>query len=475
MKPLEEFDQKAAAVVGMSNFLTSEHDKARFIEDWRGRYKGRARAVIRPKNTAEVAAIMVLAREAGVRVVPQSGNTGLVGGAIPDNEETAIVLNLSRMRKIRKMDQANNSVTVEAGLILAELHDLATKNDRMFPINLGAVGSAQIGGLISTNAGGTEVLRYGNMREQVLGLEVVLPDGRIWNGLRGLRKDNSGYDLKQLFIGSEGTLGIVTAAVLKLRPRQKAATTAMISVRDPAAATRLLGDFYDCIGSRVESFELISRSQIQIVLRHRPDFVSPMALENDWYAIIEISDSTEMLDLSEAMETVLSAGLETGDVIDAVIAQDLTQSAKIWEIRHSISEANKSEGFTVSNDTSVPVSAQPKFLQEVSTQLHHHYPKAILSFCGHMGDGNVHVIVIFPHGTFEPQAKEALALDVNRIVHLKCLEFEGSIAAEHGIGQMHVQRLRETKCSVALDLMKAIKGAIDPENMMNPGKVLVEK
>lgn len=472
MNNLNDFDRAVQDIVGAAHYLTTDADMAGYLEDWRGRYTGAARAVVRPGGTDEVARVVTAAARYGVRIIPQSGNSGLVGGAVPDDADATILLSLSRLRAVRALDLANNSVTVEAGVILAHLRDLAADHDRLFPVNLGAVGSAQVGGLISTNAGGTEVLRYGNMREQVLGLEVVLSDGRIWNGLRGLRKDNSGYDLKQLFIGSEGTLGIVTAAVLKLWPAARTNATAMVAVPDPDAATVLLGEFQSRIGNRVESFELINRSQIEVVLRHRDELIPPMPLDHDWYGMIELSDPSDLMDLSEAMETVLSDAYEAGTVLDAVIAQDLTQAGKIWEIRHSISEANKAEGFTVSNDTSVPVSQQPEFLRRIAQRIRAAYPQAIQNYCGHMGDGNVHVIVVIPHGLYDPAEKDALGLEVNRVVHLTALELDGSIAAEHGIGRMHVPRMAETKDPVALDLMRRVKDALDPEGRMNPGKVL---
>lgn len=472
MTDLAHFDADIAEIVGAAHVLTAQADMAGYVGDWRGRYHGQARAVIRPANTAEVSEVVKVAHRHGVRIVPQSGNTGLVGGAVPDDAKRSVVLSLSRMRTVREVDLDNNSVTVEAGLVLAELRDLAASLDRLFPVNLGAVGSAQVGGLVSTNAGGTEALRYGTMRDQVLGLEVVLADGRVLDGLRGLRKDNSGYDLKHLFIGTEGTLGIVTAAVLKLWPRQMASSTAMVALPDPEAATRLLGAFYERIGNRVESFELINRSQIQTVQKHRAEITSPMPLTHDWYTLIEISDPAKLMDLNAAMEEVLGSQFEDGTVSDAVIAQDLTQAARIWEIRHSISEANKDEGFTVSNDTSVPVSRQPAFLARVTADLMRDYPQALCNHCGHMGDGNVHVIVVFPHGTYDYDTRDDLGFAVNRIVHMAALEFGGSIAAEHGIGRMHVRRLAETKSPVALDLMRQIKRTLDPKGTLNPGKIL---
>lgn len=468
----DSFEESLRAIVGAGNVLTQPADMAGYLEDWRGRYRGAARAVVRPVSTEEVAQVVRLARAHDIRIVPQSGNSGLVGGAVPDDADATILMSLARMRRVRSLDLQNNSVTLEAGVILQELRTLAAENDRLFPVNLGAVGSAQVGGLISTNAGGTEVLRYGNMREQVLGLEVVLPDGQVWDGLRALRKDNSGYDLKQLFIGAEGTLGIVTAAVLKLWPAARRSATAFVALTGPEAATRLLGAFQSRIGNRVESFELINRRQIQVVLQHRQGIAAPMALDHDWYAMIELSDPSDMMDLSAAMEAVLGDAFETGEVIDAVLAQDLAQAHKIWDIRHSISEANKAEGFTVSNDTSVPVSQQPAFLQRIDGQLIETYPQAIRNYCGHMGDGNVHVIAVFPHGTYDPETRDALGLAVNRLVHLTALEFGGTIAAEHGIGRMHVARMAETKDAVALDLMRRIKRAVDPEGLMNPGKVI---
>lgn len=473
---LEAFDREIAAAVGERRYLRAAADMQGFLEDWRGRFRGTARGVALPADTAEVAAVVAACARHGIALTPQSGNTGLVGGAIPggpggEEGERTLLLSLSRMNRVREVDLDNDTVTVEAGVILANLRDFAEENGRSFPVNLGSAGSCQVGGLVSTNAGGTEVLRYGNMREQVLGLEVVLPDGRIWDGLYGLRKDNSGYDLKQLFIGAEGTLGVVTAAVLKLSPRNVVRATAMAAFAEFPDVLALLKRFRAAFGNRIEGFEVMSQSQLDIVLRHGGG-APPLDPGHPWYAMIEVADAVAGWDAAAALEAELAEGFEAGLVLDAVIASDLAKAERIWALRHTISESNKTEGFTVSNDTSVPISRLPEFLAAVDARCAAELPGVIVCHVGHVGDGNVHVILIFPHGTFDPAEKEALAARANGLVHEESLACRGSIAAEHGIGLMHVRRLGISKDPVALDLMGRVKAALDPQRIMNPGKIL---
>jgi FAD/FMN-containing dehydrogenase len=468
------FDARIAAVVEEKHYLRNGPDAAPFLEDWRGRYRGAARGVAFPADVAQVSEIVRLCGAAGIAIVPQGGNTGLTGGAVPLDAGRSLVLNVSRLNRVRAIDLDNNSITVEAGVILETLRGIAEENGRYFPMDLGSSGSCEIGGLVSTNAGGTEVLRYGNMRELVLGLEVVLPDGRVWNGLRALRKDNTGYDLKQLFIGAEGTLGIVTAAVLKLFPKLGTTLTAMVAFESVAGAIRLLNELRAAIGNRVESFEVMSQSQLEIVLAHGDGRPAPLPTGYPWYVILELADNGPQNELQDAAEAVLAGAIEAGHVLDATIASDLAKAERIWNLRHTISEANKREGFTVSNDTSVPISRIPEFIDRVETRVATDVQGVTLCHVGHVGDGNVHVIFVFPYATFGEAAKDEVhAAVANGIVHEEALRLGGSISAEHGIGLMHVRRFAATKDPVDLDLMARIRRAIDPQALMNPGKIFV--
>jgi FAD/FMN-containing dehydrogenase len=474
--PLAESERLAclralAEIIG-DKYVRTGADAEPYEQDWRARYRGNAVAVVLPGTTEEVAAVVRVCVQHGVAIVPQAGNTGLTGGATVPDGVTAVIINVSRLNKVHQLDLLNNAITVGAGCILADLRALADENDRQFPVLLGSVGSCEIGGLVSTNAGGTGVLRYGNMREQVLGLEVVLPDGRVWNGLKALRKDNTGYDLKQLFVGAEGTLGIVTAAVLKLYPKLTVSATAMVAMERVDQAIALLHDLQRVTGRRVETFELMSQSQLQIVLRHDMSSGSPMAAEAPWYVLLELADSAPDWNAMESMEIALGAALENGVIIDAVIASDHAKAERIWQLRHTISESNKREGFTVSNDTSVPVSALPGFLDRVTRRLESSLPKARVAHCGHVGDGNVHVIVIFPYDIGDAAMRDAAAHQANTIVHQESVASGGSISAEHGIGRMHVDRLPLYTSEVEMDLMRRVKLAIDPGRIMNPNKVL---
>lgn len=460
-----------AEIIGEKNLRTGA-DAEPYEQDWRGRYRRAALAVALPGSTEEVSAVVRLCADRGIAIVPQAGNTGLTGGATVPDDVAVLLINVSRLNKVRHVDPANNAMTVGAGCILADMRALAEEHDRQFPVMLGSVGSCEIGGLVSTNAGGTGVLRYGNMREQVLGLEVVLPDGRIWNGLKALRKDNTGYDLKQLFVGAEGTLGIVTAAVLKLYPKLAVSATAMVALERVDQAIALLRELQRVTGGRVETFELMSQSQLQIVLRHGITSGSPMADDAPWYVLLELADSSPDWNALESMETALGAAMEDGVIIDAVIASDQGKAERIWNLRHSISESCKREGFTASNDTSVPISALPAFLERVTKRLTDELPQAQVAHCGHVGDGNVHVIAIFPYEIGDAAVREAAAHQANTIVHQESVACGGSISAEHGIGRMHVDRLPLYASEVEMDLLRRVKLAIDPGKIMNPGKVL---
>lgn len=460
-------------IVGGPRVLASAEDMLAYQQDWRGRYTGAALAVVMPGCAQEVSAVVKVCAESNVAVVPQGGNTGLTGGAVAGGERPAVLLNLSRMNRIREIDAANNSLTAEAGCILANVREAADAQQRQFPLLLGSVGSCEIGGLVSTNAGGTGVLRYGNMRELVLGLEVVLPDGRIWNGLRALRKDNAGYDLKQLFIGAEGTLGVVTAAVLKLFPRLSASATTMMALPGVQQAVDLLRFMQERTGNRIEAFEILSRGQIDIVLEHGPGLQSPLAPDAPFYVLMEIADSSPQWDAGADLQNLVEAAFERGLISDAALATDIAKAERIWALRHNISESNRRAGFTVSNDTSVPVSRLPEFIPLVTERIEQRIAGAAVCHAGHIGDGNIHVIAVLPREVYTTADQcEAAAARVNLIVHEASVELGGSISAEHGIGRMHVERLERFKPAIDLDMMRAVKAAFDPQGLMNPGKIL---
>ncbi len=469
------FLEQARAIVGEQRVLTDAHDADAYQTDWRGRYKGSALAVILPASVDEVVAIVKLCNQFDIAIVPQGGNTGLVGGAVArESSRPAILLNVSRLNHVLEIDTQNNSMTVEAGCILANVRTIAEENKRLFPILLGSVGSCEIGGLASTNAGGTGVLRWGNMRELVLGLEVVLADGTVWDGLKALRKDNTGYDLKQLFIGAEGTLGIVTKAVLKLFPRVDNTATAMVAVGGVADAVSLLRMMQSILGNRIEAFEIMSQSQLEIVIAHGNGLASPMDMDSLWYVLIEIADSDPDWDANGQLEAVLGQAMEQGLVTDAVIATDQSKANRIWDLRHHVSECNKKAGFTVSNDTSVPISKLPEFIDKVAARVAAEIPAATLCHVGHMGDGNIHEVVVLSRKTYlTPEACEAVAARVNLLVHEESVALNGSISAEHGIGKMHTERLVRFKPALDLQLMKGIKSVFDPKHLMNPGTIFI--
>jgi FAD/FMN-containing dehydrogenase len=458
-------------IVGLPHCLTVDADKAPFLTDWRGRYMGRAQAVVFPADTQQVAAVVRACVEAACPMVPQGGNTGLCGGATPLGDGAAVVINLSRLCQIRHVDAANNAITVEAGVPLALVQAAAEEADRLFPLSLASEGSCEVGGVISTNAGGVQVLRYGNTRELVLGLEVVLPSGEIWNGLRALRKDNTGYDLKQLFIGAEGTLGIVTAATLKLFPRPQAAVTAWLAVGDPAAAVGLLARLRGVAGDRVTAFELVSRPSLELVLQHIPGARDPLESAHPWYVLVELTDTQANADLAGLLEAELERAMGDGAVQDGVVAATGTQAAALWRLRENISEAQKREGVSIKHDISVPVSAIPEFIDRAGAALQQCYPGIRIVAFGHAGDGNLHYNLSRPSRD-ENAAFIARTEDVGRVVHDLVHALNGSISAEHGIGQLKRTLMPAYKSAVELQLMRGIKAQFDPRGLMNPGKVL---
>lgn len=462
----------ATKITGDKGILSLPSETEGYFMDWRRRYKGEALAVAMPTTVVQVSELVKLCSSLGIAIVPQAGNTGMTGGAVPINDRPSLILNVSKLNRVREIDSQNDSVIAEAGCILATLRETLEREGKLFPMQLGSVGSCQVGGLVSTNAGGINVLRYGNMRDLILGLEVVLPDGKIWNGLNVLRKDNSGYDLKQLFIGAEGTLGIVTAAALKLFPQPKHSGTAMVSLPSVQSAVDLLRTFAEGAAGKVEAFEIISKGQLENVLSHHEE-LPPMQLSSPWYVLIELADSSLGLDPNQLFEQILGGAVERGLIHDAVIASDSRKAERLWKLRHTISEANMRKGFSVANDTSVPISKIAVFIEQVDKRLKHEFKSADVYYAGHVGDGNIHVIIVFDRAFYDTDEKrEKAAARANFIVHEASVELGGSISAEHGVGLMHVDELERFKSDVDLEMMAQIKRAFDPNNIMNPGKVL---
>ncbi len=463
------------AAVGTKGYTTDPGEIEPHCLSWRDNWRGWVPMVVKPANAAEVAAVVAICAESGTPIVPQGGNTGLTGGGQPHADGAEIIISTSRMNKIRDIDTVNNTMTVEAGCILAALQDAASDANRLFPLSLAAEGSCQIGGNLSTNAGGTQVLRYGNARNLVLGLEVVLPDGRIWDGLRGLRKDNTGYDLKQLFIGAEGTLGIVTAAVLKLFPKPTEVQTALVALPDPAASLALLSRAQEAVGEQVTAFELIQRRAIDFVVRHIPGVPDPLAQSYPWYVLMEVTGQGAPDSLRDTVEGILADALEGGDVLDAVLAANRGQGHALWKIRESIPEAQNYEGQSVKHDVSVPLSRIAEFIERADRAMEAAYPGVRCVAFGHIGDGNIHYNPAQPiaHDTAAKGSDFAAEYGaINRIVHDLIAELNGSISAEHGLGRLRRDEARRYKSDVEMDLMRSVKDALDPANIMNPGKVV---
>jgi len=459
------------AILGSRGCVESEEEKAPYLVDFRDYYHGATPLIARPETTGELAAVVRRCARDSVAIVPQGGNTGMMGAAIPSARGDELVISLARMNQVREFDALNYTMTVEAGCVLADLQRYAADRDRLFPLSLAAEGSCQIGGNLSTNAGGTAVLRYGNAKEMVLGLEVVLPDGRIWHGLRGLRKDNTGYDLKQLFLGSEGTLGIITAAVLKLFPMPAQTCTTMVALSSAEAATRLLAKAREASGDGVTTFEYMHRYCFELAFEYVPGNTDPLAQPYQHYVLMELASGRPDGSTEGTVETVLAAGYEEGWVLDAVIAASSEQAGRLWRIRESIPEANTKTGACVRHDVSVPVSRVAEFLATATSLCEKTVPGVRVTPFGHMGDGNIHFnIVASPHLSGEQLL--ARKDDLSRAVHDLVMQMSGSFSAEHGIGQLKNEELRHYREPVELDLMRSLKATVDPQGLMNPGKVL---
>ncbi|WP_345795940.1 FAD-binding oxidoreductase [Castellaniella sp. MT123] len=461
------------AAVGVSQVLTGA-DAQSYEVDWRERYRGRALAVVRPGSTAEVAAVMRICAQAGIPVIPQGGNTGLCGGATPDDSGRAVILSLQRLNRVRGIDTDNDTMDVESGCILQSVQQAAREAGRLFPLSLAAEGSCTIGGNLATNAGGTQVLRYGNMRELTLGLEVVTVQGEIWHGLRGLRKDNTGYDLRDLYIGSEGTLGVITAATLKLHPLPVARCTALLALDSIESAIDMLGRARAGLGASLTGFELMAGNCLQDVVRCFPQQRLPFegaSAALPWYALLELSDSESETHARERFEVVVGEAIEAGVVLDAVIAESMAQSHALWHLRESIPLAEKESGKSIKHDVSIPVSRMAEFVQGTNAALQAAFPGIRHVIFGHLGDGNLHYNVARGVDWAEG-ALLARQEDVYALVHERVHAVGGSISAEHGVGQLKRDALPLYKDPVEMALMHRIKAALDPQGIMNPGKVL---
>ncbi|WP_459614824.1 FAD-binding oxidoreductase [Bordetella sp. 2513F-2] len=465
-----ELIERLAHVVGEGGLVLDPSDQEPYVRDWLGKWQGRTPVVVRPRNATEVSAVMRLCHQTRTPVVPQGGNTSMSGGATPDASGAQVILSLNRMRRIREVDPVNNTLTADAGVLLAEVQAAALRAGRYFPLSLGAEGSCTIGGNLATNAGGTGVLRYGNTRDLALGLEVVLPDGRVWNGLRGLRKDNTGYDLKSLFIGSEGTLGVITGAVLKLYPPPAGRLTAWVGAESPVQVVSLLGRLQAGCGERLTAFEMMSATCLDLVLGHVSGAASPLRGRHPYHALVELSD-TEPGGLAERLERVLGAALDDGLIADGAVAGSEAQSQAMWKLREGISQAQVRAGKAVKHDIALPISRLAAFVEEADLALTSDFPGLPIVNFGHVGDGNLHYNVLLPPNTGAAEYAR-LAAALNRRVHDLVAQRGGSISAEHGVGQLRREELRRYKSAVEMDLMLLVKRALDPNQLMNPGKLL---
>ncbi len=470
-KASAEFITACQALIGIEHVLLNAADKAPFLTDWRKRYSGAALAVLCPQTSLEAAAIVDLCNKTSVAVVPQGGNTGLSGGATPNDSGQQVVISLRRLNRIREINLPNRTITAEAGCILQSVQDLATSHQRLFPLSLAAEGSCTIGGVLSTNAGGTAVLRYGSARELCLGLEVVTADGQIWDGLRGLRKDNTGYDLRDLFIGAEGSLGLITAAVLKLQPAPAATVTALAAVPSVESALALLNLSQRRAGMLLTAFELISHSCLDYVSHYFPQLRYPFDQATPYAVLLELSDQESEDHARAIFNKLMEESIANGLIDDALIAQSIAQTRQFWNLREHIPLAQVEEGPNIKHDVSLPASRIAEFVAKTDAQMHANFPGCRIINFGHLGDGNLHYNIACPVGTV-PREFMAHQDVANRIVHDRVIAMGGSISAEHGIGKSKIVEMGRYKTAVELQLMYAVKKAFDPKNLMNPGKVL---
>ncbi|MGV2121627.1 FAD-binding oxidoreductase [Agrobacterium vitis] len=463
--------ERFIAIVGPTNALTNQADITPYLTENRGLYHGASPLVLKPGSTEEVSRILALASETKSPIVPVSGGTGLVGGQVPRDNSSDILLSLERMNKVREVDPVGNVIVADAGCILADIQKAAADVNRLFPLSLGSEGSCRIGGNLATNAGGTAVLVYGNMRQLCLGLEVVLPTGEIWNGLRRLKKDNSGYDLRDLFIGAEGTLGVITGAVLKLYPQPLGHEVAFVGLKSPVEALALFEKASALCGPALTGFELMPRIGVDFTSRHIPNVRDPLASVHDWYVLVDIATSDAVETARTMMHDVLEQGLEAGLIEDAVVAGSVAQQKALWHMRESMSDAQKPEGGSIKHDVSVPVAQVPAFMKEAEAAVLAAMPGARVCAFGHLGDGNIHYNISQPIGADKAQFIGRWR-EINKVVHDIVRAHGGSISAEHGVGQLKRQELAQTRPDIETVLMTRIKHAFDPAGIMNPGKVV---
>jgi len=469
--PSPETIEALVRIVGAEHAIRDTADMAPYLTEWRDRYHGKAALVLKPGSTDEVSAILKCANEARVGVVPQGGNTGLVGAQIPDESGTQVIVSLQRMTHVRDIDLASNTMTVEAGLTLASTQQVAESAGRLFPLSLASEGSCQIGGVLATNAGGLAVLAYGNARDLTLGLEVVLADGRVWHGLKSLRKDNTGYDLKDLFVGSEGTLCIITAAVLRLFPRPVERVTCVAGLRKLEEAPAFFTRVYETAGPMLTAFEILPRIGVEFVLKHGRGARDPFPTPSPWYLLLELTSPRESEEPRRLAESLLEEGIEANEIEDAAIASSLNQAQELWRLRELMSEVQKHEGGSIKHDVSVPVARVPELIARANQLVELMIPGARPVPFGHLGDGNIHYNVSQP-----PGMDKAVFLAnwdaLNAAVHEIVLDLGGSISAEHGIGRLKRDLLPHAKGALAVELMRKIKASFDPNGILNPGKLL---
>ena len=460
------------AALGKEYVLTDDADKVPYLTDWRKRYTGKALAVLLPKTTDEVANIVKLCAAHHVAIVPQGGHTGFCGGATPDNSGNQVILNLKRMNQIRAIDTANQTITLEAGCILQSVQEKAATQDFLFPLSLGAEGSCMIGGNLATNAGGTNVLRYGNTRDLCLGLEVVTAQGEIWNGIKGLRKDNTGYDLRDLFIGSEGTLGIITAAVMKLYPLPVSQWTTLVATDNIASTIALLTLFQKRATSLLTGFEMMTQESLALNEKHFPQMANPLKGNPPFTVLIELSDHESEEHVRKLLETILEEAFSANLISDAVIASNLSQANTFWHMREHITLAQAEEGANLKHDITIPLSSLESFIQETDSLMRQKYPGVRIINFGHLGDGNLHYNIAPPIGLDPKAFNLSHEKTIHELVYAQVERCQGSISAEHGVGQLKLADLRAHKGNVAHDLMKTLKRALDPQNILNPHKVV---
>lgn len=466
-----DFIAELVTLIGESNILLDAESQKKYVSDWFGRASGEALAIARPANPGEVALIVQLCQKYKISIVPQGGNTGLVGGGLPDNSGKELVISLERINKIRSIDPLGKTISVDAGVILENLHQYALEQGMEFPLTMGSQGSATVGGLLSTNAGGTAVLRYGNARDLCLGLEVVTAEGEIWNGLRSLRKDNTGYDLRDIFIGAEGTLGIITGAILKLIPAPKARLSALLSLDSPTLAIKLLEFVQNRANSQLTAFELISDTCLNLVNQYFPQLSYPFKNKTPYCILLEISDNESESHAYELINSILEDAFENALITDAIIPQSLRQSKQFWEIREHIPLSQVEDGKNIKHDISLPISNIPDFLISAEKLIKSHFSNVRIIDFGHLGDGNLHYNVAAPSGQ-SPDEFMKNKTQINELIHDLVHEMHGSISAEHGIGKNKADELLKYKSPIELNLMRKIKASLDPSGIFNPKKIL---